>query len=363
MVGTPRRLDVCLGDFAVSIQGYDDPLAVLEEVLKLAQKAAAETPDLLNSMAGFDEATIGEVIERVARRTGVDADSFGAVPGLVLVHRGAETDGGMAAIRNAVEGGLDAAAEDEAEDHEAAAASTTAASSQEDDPIEALRRRFEERDEPEPDYGVTPEWDPAPALSAEAPAGDESEDDDVVVNIFAAPKPDAAAETPRHRPLFPPRPAGADPAKPVQMPEAPDRHVEGGILGDRFQNLLKRVHGRDAVPDAPEGKPKPAGAASIPGRDRMTPADVATAAGAEDANDAILSAAAFLTVIRRQARFTRRDIMKVVEDIPGEFPRTLETQIKGIGKLVRNGSLKRVDDDHYGLSRELIEKFEEVLRA
>lgn len=364
MRGNSRRLDVCLGDFAVSIQGFDDPLAVLEEVLRLGQRVIAESPDLVNSEAVFDEAAMTEVIERVARRTGADPDALGAVPGIVLVHRSDETDGGLAEIRRAASQPQDAALDEVPARSGPAIDATLRRSAGHDDAASA--------DEVEADR-TTPEAAHAEALGAGAATGAEAQgtgdgaadDEPRVVNIFGTPEPQAGTR----RPLFQAR--STTDATPAPPPAADARAGgdggRGGIgLGDRFESLLAKVHGRAAEPDAASKPAAPA--ASAPGAAtmapaRMSPAEVAAAAGAEDAQDALLSAAAFLTVIRRQSRFTRRELMAVFDEIPGEFPRTLEIQIKGIGKLTRNGSLRRVDDDHFGLSRELIEKFEPLLRA
>lgn len=382
MRGNSRRLDVCLGDFAVSIQGYDDPVGVLEDVLNVARRVAAESPDLLNSEAVFDEATIAKVIERVARRAGVDVESLGAVPGLVLVHRGEETDGGLSAIREGAAGDAD----------------EPAASEPAEDRFAALRRRFEaaDGDEHAARGGGEPQAGDAAGMTATMTLGDDEiegerdQDDrhesaeahegalqgsdagedgddgtDRVVNIFGAPPtPETAGdEKPARRPLFTTR--AATPAAAEVAPSAPPRRPAEGVgLGDRFESLLAKVHGKTADPS---GRPAPAASAApsvspvaVAG---MTPAQVAAAAGAEDAQDAMLSAAAYLTIVRRQPKFTRRELMAVFDEIPGEFPRTLEVQIKGIGKLTRAGSLRRVDDDHFGLSRDLTEQFEPLLRG
>lgn len=370
MHGNSRRLDVCLGDFAISIQGYDEPLAVLEEVLRIGQRVLAETPDLLNSEAVFDEATMTEVIERVARRTGADPDALGAVPGIVLVHRQDETDGGIASVRRAAA----AAAAADGLDTEAASAGADWDGAAPDDAAGTQPRRADgDAAEHVPDWEATApgdmDEDATPDEGDHAHPGEEDEAERVV-NIFGGPAPEPAAPGTGRRPLFGARtaPAGAagSPATPAAAaegagaatPRAPERQAPGGVgLGDRFESLLAKVHGRAAEP-----APAPVAAAAARPAERMSPAEVAAAAGAEDAQDALLSAAAFLTVIRRQSRFTRRELLAVFDAIPGDFPRTLEIQIKGIGKLIRNGALRRVDDDHFGLSRELIEKFEPLLR-
>ncbi|MEM6946127.1 MAG: hypothetical protein AAF565_20465, partial [Pseudomonadota bacterium] len=68
----------------------------------------------------------------------------------------------------------------------------------------------------------------------------------------------------------------------------------------------------------------------------------------------ILCAAAWLTFAENKPRFSRRDAFAVVDAIPGEQVRNLETRVKGFGRLVRDGAIIQLGADIFALSeREL----------
>ena len=50
-----------------------------------------------------------------------------------------------------------------------------------------------------------------------------------------------------------------------------------------------------------------------------------------------------------------------IETIPGEHEKTLEAQIKGFGKAVRNGQLVAVEEGIFGLARAELERYQGLL--
>jgi hypothetical protein len=92
-----------------------------------------------------------------------------------------------------------------------------------------------------------------------------------------------------------------------------------------------------------------------------TAAGLAQTAGAETAADLMVSAAAWMVLIKGQTTFTRRDVIEVYETIPGKHSKTAETRVKGFGKAVRDGQMIMVEDGVYGLSRTELERFQLLL--
>lgn len=112
------------------------------------------------------------------------------------------------------------------------------------------------------------------------------------------------------------------------------------------------------VPDpesAGKSTAQPAGGIAV------TPAELARLDGAATVTDLLACAAAWLSIVKGQARFARRDVMAVFDEIPGEHPRSLEARIKGYGKLVRNGVLVLVDDGLFALSDEEQARYSRLL--
>ncbi|MEL6236641.1 MAG: hypothetical protein AAFR46_19770, partial [Pseudomonadota bacterium] len=85
--------------------------------------------------------------------------------------------------------------------------------------------------------------------------------------------------------------------------------------------------------------------------------------GAASLPELLEASAAYTTLVRGQTRFSRRDIMLALEEIGGEDEYTQEARIKSFGKLLRKGSIVRVDDGKFALSRTARFSYEEKLSA
>ena len=386
-----KRLDVCLGDFAVSIQGYDEPVAVLEQVLDLARQTLDARPDIANSEVHFTESMISDLIERVAARHGMDPDNLAAAPGLLLVHRMAPTDEFEAADGGDGDRQLRLRPAEVAREAEPDTAETRQRERElNDEHFAAIARRLSERGEepPEPadsepgetagedadvlELGEAIRAEPSSAGTGEAgevinifaPDGDE-EGEGGLINIFGEPgneTPDGPAPAERkhrRRPLF----GAKAPAPAPSPPPAPEEPAAGGgRFGAHFESLLARVHGKQN-PNEAASRPKEVSApAPRPDTGGMSADEIARAVGAETAAEHLLSAAAHVALVRNKPRFTRREVLDIFESMTGDFPRTLEAKIKGMGKLVRQSDLLRLDDEHFSLSGPMKEQFRKVIR-
>ncbi len=227
---------------------------------------------------------------------------------------------------------------------------------------------------PEADEGAEP-------VAEEAGAGEE----EPALNLFV----DMADEQPATAPVFEPEP---------QMAPEPEREPEPAMAGGveeepstSASDLRARLglggghaaqepahpspadmdFGLDEEPEAPGaaggyhagvarfgeatrlGTPEPEAEAAAEtqaasGRDA---ADFAQDAKAETVPELLAAAAAYLTIEKKQTRFTRRDVMDVFDKIPGDQPRSLEARIKGFGRLVREGTLVLVEDGVFAMSQ------------
>ncbi|MEM8740243.1 MAG: hypothetical protein AAGE13_02010 [Pseudomonadota bacterium] len=131
---------------------------------------------------------------------------------------------------------------------------------------------------------------------------------------------------------------------------------------------------RDAVQPAQPAAVAPAAASlQVVGREAEAAAasltggsDLATFTrrfGAASLPELLEASAAYTTLVRGQTRFSRRDIMLALEEIGGEDEYTQEARIKSFGKLLRKGSIVRVDDGKFALSRTARFSYEEKLSA
>jgi hypothetical protein len=95
----------------------------------------------------------------------------------------------------------------------------------------------------------------------------------------------------------------------------------------------------------------------------VSPRELAELDGASNVPELLAAAAAWLSLVQGQTRFSRRDVMAVFDEIPGDHPRSLEARIKGYGKLVRNGVIILVDDGKFALSADERERYFQLLGA
>ncbi|RMH45795.1 MAG: hypothetical protein D6686_16795 [Alphaproteobacteria bacterium] len=159
-----------------------------------------------------------------------------------------------------------------------------------------------------------------------------------------------------------PEPAGADDAPPPSAGAAPD------LPPLRLDRPL----------EAPAADPEPARAAARPAAQRLSvvarrpdpaaPAnselrEFARRMGAASLPELLEASAAYTTLVRGQPRFSRRDIMLALDEIGAEESFTQEARIKSFGRLLRKGSIVRVDDGRFALSRTTRSSYEERLSA
>lgn len=159
-----------------------------------------------------------------------------------------------------------------------------------------------------------------------------------------------------------PERAGADDAPPPSAGAAPD------LPPLRLDRPL----------EAPAADPEPARAAARPAAQRLSvvarrpdpaaPAnselrEFARRMGAASLPELLEASAAYTTLVRGQPRFSRRDIMLALDEIGAEESFTQEARIKSFGRLLRKGSIVRVDDGRFALSRTTRSSYEERLSA
>lgn len=85
MAESGRKVEVRFGAFSCSIEGYDDPVEQMREVLLLMQGMIRETPTLVDHGPGFGEAEVARIEHALDRRAERQADG----PGIIVI-RGPE---------------------------------------------------------------------------------------------------------------------------------------------------------------------------------------------------------------------------------------------------------------------------------
>lgn len=343
MSSTGTRLDLRFGAFACSVQGFDDPVQPVQQILRAIQHLLEESPELSDTAINFDAEAIEQLVGEVARRAELDEDAVEIVPGLIIIHRAEGGDlaaaaGGDAPWESDEEraGGdyvniftpAERAATEAATDDEAGAPSEEALA-------DRLRRITAAGDDP---YG----WDEGAESGADKPGAvawqdEHGEEDRAAVNLFAAGEAEAAepeTETVGSvRNLFAATGTGDDEP------------------GDEWQ----------LSPGGPGGGADEADAPEAGDDEGYTAGSLAERAGASTVPELIVSAAAWMVLIQGQTTFTRRDVLDVFDTIPGDHEKTPEARIKGFGKAARNGHLVMIEDGIFGLARRDLEYFQGLL--
>lgn len=232
--------------------------------------------------------------------------------------------------------------------------------------------RFAPDDDPEPDaFGSPQSASAAPrttiqSIFAPPPIATKPEP---IKSIFAPPpvQPATSATAELLASLSPqvlePNNPTIDPADAAPEPERneADQHQS------RFQAMLNRVHGASPV-TAPGISPLQESTAShidtedgSTSTEQLTAQDLATRAGDPSVAGQLEASAAWLTLVQNQSRFSRREVMGVLETIEAEQPRALADRIKGFGKLVRSGTLILVDDGVFALTQSGRDRFQALL--
>lgn len=93
MAGTGRKVEVRFGTFSCSIEGYDDPVAQLREVLQMMQQVIRETPSLGDSGPGLGDDEVARIEDALDRSAGQEDDSDGP-PGIVVIRAGGDRQPG-----------------------------------------------------------------------------------------------------------------------------------------------------------------------------------------------------------------------------------------------------------------------------
>jgi len=372
MPPTTKRLDLRFGSFACSVQGFDDPVMPVQQVLRAIQHLLEETPELSDSGISFDAEAVESLIEEVARRADLAAEDIEITPGLVIVHRG-ENDASARGRRQAVEG------------------ETTGANKDNDG--EAWTRPF-----------TAGERSPAEDVSA-------GSSKPAYVNIFAARGGGAAekggGEAAKDKAASSAQIGGdLDPASQDRLRDIFAETVgdpEGSLFSERLGadeedsgslNLFSRSEDREGDSEGAEdtifgafelrsdsssstgetisemavnrmGQADSGGAeAGLPPDESdsgYTVAGLVQAAGATTVPDMMICSAAWMVLLQGKVSFTRREVLDVFDQIPGDHEKTLEARIKGFGKATRNGQLVAVEDGVFGLSQEELDRFERLL--
>lgn len=384
MAADTKRLDLRFGSFACSVQGFDDPVMPVQQVLRAIQHLLEETPELSDAGISFDAEAIESLVEEVARRADLASEDVEITPGLVIVHRG-END---ATAGYPVEGPT-AEAEGEAWSRPFTGGNGADAGAAE---APAYVNIFAQQD--------------ASAADPEIPAEPEDEADLVAGRLGRVyednPAPDeAGARTSAPRDIFAETgsedgsvftdPLAAEPGEPAQeeADEPPlnlfanPRHETAeddgpGSEGSIFAELrLQRDTDSQAEPSATADDADDADdetnrvqalfgdTGGLPEADETTDgytvAGLAQAAGAENVADMMVSAAAWLVMLRGVTSFSRREVMDAFDQIPGDHEKSLEARIKGFGKAMRNGRIVMIEDGVFGLAQSELDRFEQLL--
>jgi hypothetical protein len=89
----------------------------------------------------------------------------------------------------------------------------------------------------------------------------------------------------------------------------------------------------------------------------MSAHELSWKANAHSGPEQVLCAAAWLTFVKRQPRFSRKEVFEVVDGIPSETPRNLEARIKGFGRLVREGEMLQLDPTTFAMGEEAMARY------
>lgn len=82
--------------------------------------------------------------------------------------------------------------------------------------------------------------------------------------------------------------------------------------------------------------------------------------GADSLPELLEASAAFVTLVRGQATFSRRDIMTMLDTIESDREYTQEARIKSFGKLLRGGTLLRTGDGQFAISDRALTAYEGI---
>jgi len=112
MSDNSKRLDLRFGAFACSVQGFEDPVQPVQQVLRALQTLLEESPGLAETGIVFDAEAIEQLTGEVARRAELAESDVEITPGLVIVYRGEAGAAGLDAGFAVSEAGDESAGEE-----------------------------------------------------------------------------------------------------------------------------------------------------------------------------------------------------------------------------------------------------------
>jgi hypothetical protein len=197
---------------------------------------------------------------------------------------------------------------------------------------------------------------------AQVHAPDLEQPEEPETSIFAPATPEDLAQ-----PITTPDPAAE--AEASVAPVDPDPYIDAETLpesetdpaeNDRFISLLSKVQ-NSAQMGAPGETSIDGGTAEATAPEGPSAADLASLHADPSVAGQLGASAAWLTLVKRQHRFSRREVMEVLESVPSDQPRSLADRIKGFGKLVRSGHLVLIDDGVFALAQPQRDHFQALL--
>ena len=84
MDGGADRIDLKIGDLALSVQGAEDPVRTLKQVLRFVQRLVEETPEMTGAGVVLDDAAVSGLLADLEAGGGLPTGSFTVTPGLIL---------------------------------------------------------------------------------------------------------------------------------------------------------------------------------------------------------------------------------------------------------------------------------------
>ncbi len=382
MSGGTKRLDLQIGSFACSVQGFDDPVEPVQQILRAMQHLLEESPELSSAGFNFEPDTIEQLVGEISRRADLDESEVEIVPGLVVIH--------SAAAAPAEAGAIYAdpfAADEEATDQEYvnifAPSGPSDDEEREDNFVDLVAEATEDSEALDRDLvadrlgfggangGSSPSGGPSAgdifaedagpsdgsifvdptseangggaSGGASGPSAVEGGGGDNEESFFTA-LPDARGDDDGSE-----EDGSADGGSADDVPGyGEDADGEGG--GDEEDDLTLHLYPSQADEnsnDEDEGG--------------FTATGLAKNAKATSVPDLMASAAAWMVLIKGQTTFSRKEVISVFETIPGKHENSLQTRIKGFGKAVRDGQLVMIEDGVFGLSRKEMERFQRSL--
>ena len=85
--------------------------------------------------------------------------------------------------------------------------------------------------------------------------------------------------------------------------------------------------------------------------------------GAQSLQDLLEASAAFVSIVDGKAKFSRRDVMLVLNDIGLDKEYTPEARLKSFRKLLTSGAIVRAEDGMFAISHATRFGYETQLRS